>query len=124
MAAARSTRAHVAYNGYQLPHVHMWHTTVSRCSAANPEAPEEEWQGKEGITLQLRPVPVTPTTSRLFFATRTADDLLPPFAKFIMGLKPRWMDHLTRNAVLDGDALFLHRQSQDLLSGAPPVACF
>ena len=34
--------------------------------------------------------------------------------------KPKWLDHLRRSAVLDGDAVFLHQQSQDMLSGAQP----
>jgi Pheophorbide a oxygenase len=32
-------------------------------------------------------------------------------------MKPVWLDHLGRSELLDGDAIFLHRVSQDLTSG-------
>ena len=35
----------------------------------------------------------------------------------LLSFKPDWLDHLKRSAVLDGDAVFLHQQSQDMLSG-------
>jgi hypothetical protein len=37
---------------------------------------------------------------------------------FFVWQKPRWLDHLERNAVLDGDLVFLHGQV-----GATGVGC-
>jgi hypothetical protein len=33
-------------------------------------------------------------------------------------LVPVWYDHMTRSELLDGDASFLHKLSQDVISGA------
>jgi hypothetical protein len=86
--------------------------------AANPEAPKEDWQGKELVSLVVRMVPVTKATSRIFVSTRFPGLRGKP-AGWMMKLRPVWMTHLERNAVLDGDGIFLHQQSQDMLSGAP-----
>lgn len=89
--------------------------------AANPEAPKEEWQAQEIVSLLVRTVPVTKATSRIFVSAR-----LPVFRgkpiSWISKLTPTWVRHLERNAVLDGDAIFLHQQSQDMLNGAPHTA--
>jgi hypothetical protein len=54
---------------------------------------------------------------RLFSSMQTA--ALPDKLK-LAKLKPVWLDHLGRSELLDGDAIFLHRLSQDLTSG---VSC-
>ena len=39
------------------------------------------------------------------------------FLRLVFKYSPRWYRHLGQLAVLDGDGIFLHRQSQDMLAG-------
>lgn len=43
---------------------------------------------------------------------------VPVMQRLQRTIAPAWLTHLNRNAVLDGDGIFLHRQSQDQLQGA------
>ena len=65
----------------------------------------------------VRMVPVTPSTSRLFAGT-VVPAIQGTWKEALFNAKPEWIKHMERNAVLDGDGIFLHAQSQDLLAGA------
>jgi hypothetical protein len=70
-------------------------------------------------------VPVTPGQSRLFFRIEAPGMQGTPMARIIQK-RPVWLDHLLRNEILDGDLVFLHRQSQHMTQGVrfpTPVAC-
>jgi hypothetical protein len=41
----------------------------------------------------------------------------------LLALRPRWSMHLERNAVLDGDGIFLHKISRDMLAAGARPAC-
>ena len=68
------------------------------------------------FNLAVRLVPVTPTTCRMFAATEVTGFQGTMVAK-ILGLRRRFDMHLERNAVIDGDGIFLHKISQDALVG-------
>ena len=93
---------------------------LHRCSicAANPDAPEAEWEGKDLVALHFALAPVTRITSRIIFTVTSS--FLPTTglkAALIKVLNRTWRDHITRSTVLDGDAIFLHRQTIDLVNG-------
>lgn len=83
----------------------------------NPEAPEEQWKGANRAQLMVRKVPVTQSTSRMFAGT-VVPAIQGTWKEALFNAKPEWIKHMERNAVLDGDGIFLHAQSQDLLAGA------
>lgn len=110
--------------------------------AANPDDAESEWRPSEtrGFAICIRMVPVTKTTSRIFAANR----LPPPDAKqdpaetkrnkpkvplrmramrILFRVMPRFWRHMNSLAVLDGDGIFLHQQSQAMASGATVLLC-
>ena len=82
----------------------------------------KEWEGRDLIALHFFYVPVTRETSRLIFSVKSAFlDKSTLKGKLLSALNPTWKDHITRSTVLDGDAIFLHRQTIDILNGASPV---
>ncbi|CAL8472283.1 g11825 [Coccomyxa elongata] len=59
-------------------------------------------------------IPTGPGRSRvLWWLIVHAEGLPAPF-RLLAGLKPRWVDHLTRNLVFDGDNIILHMQERIL----------
>lgn len=59
--------------------------------------------------------PTKPGHSRLISSLSTNRKNLPWFLKLVLNKTPTWMEHaLTRNKVLDGDAVFLHYQEHFL----------
>eukprot|EP00884_Botryococcus_braunii_P006864 jgi/Botrbrau1/16179/Bobra.0244s0003.1 len=54
-------------------------------------------------------VPVGPGRSRILWSFLVPGSRkLPPLFRILATLKPAWADHLTRNAVFDGDGMMLH----------------
>ena len=105
----------VLYRGLHLRFVH----NDSDRHAANSDAPESEWEVSDAFELQFTFAPVTRTTSRFIFTT--VSSFLP--RKGVKGavaklLNRKWWRHAINNSVLDGDAVFLHRQTIDLINGA------
>ncbi|KAK9828711.1 hypothetical protein WJX72_001664 [[Myrmecia] bisecta] len=62
--------------------------------------------------LWIYAVPVSADCTRLIInAGGNFGDKLPAMARFLSKVRPRWMGHLTLNAVNDGDIVFMHKQS-------------
>ena len=86
----------------------------------------EEWEGRDLIALHFCFVPVTSETSRLIFAATSPFPTVPKDTlkgKLLAALNPVWKDHMLRSSVLDGDAIFLHRQTIDILNGSSLILC-
>ena len=68
-------------------------------------------------------IPTGPGRSRvLWWLIVHAEGLPAPF-RLLAGLKPRWVDHLTRNLVFDGDNIILHMQVCALPLPLAALAC-
>jgi Pheophorbide a oxygenase len=91
--------------------------------ADNPEVAKERWTGSVALRLILRLVPVTRGTSRILATTETPA-LAGTRAGRLRALRPRFDMHLERNAIFDGDGVFLHNLSQDLRAGARAAPLF
>lgn len=66
--------------------------------------------------MMIYAVPLSPGFSRLMFCVATTRK--SPMLR-LLGLIPRWVQHLPRMEVLAGDGIFLHAQERELRRYAP-----
>jgi pheophorbide a oxygenase len=63
-------------------------------------------------------VPVTATSSRVFFRSESYSPPIPGIKGWMVRNTPQWISHMfLQSAILDGDMVFLNRQSMQMLHG-------
>lgn len=93
------------------------------------ETEEELLGGTCRISLVFYPSPVTANSSRLIYRIQVAG--VPEKMAKTLKSQPVWKDHIfSRSAILDGDMMFLNRQSSQIINGQlsfkdyfTPAAC-
>jgi pheophorbide a oxygenase len=84
-----------------------------------PGDTEESYDGdKLLVNVAFFTVPVTATSSRVFFRSESYSAPMPGIQGWIAKNTPQWIFHtFIQSAILDGDMVFLNRQSMQMMHG-------